>query len=511
MNLPKRVLHVVFLLTLFAFYTTETQAQIDLPATESPQRQADSHKDPQPADEIEELKVKVNQLEKLVEQQQRLLMAMEKRLGDVEGKGSTAEQTPAKSIADAKVTDSPPINSRSLNGKPSPVTTSKAHKENLNDIPLAGWSNHPFLQNAEGTATLNFTGGAQLDYRGYQTGEHPPDTFLIRRMRLGVEGKLAKYFDYRILAELADTKGTLVRDAFISIHHSDKFQLRFGQFKQPFGQEELLAYSNLDFVERSMADNLVPSRSPGIMAFGFLNKGTVEYYVGAFNGKGIQTPNNNDTPEGSVRLRFTPWKNKQGSMFKNFAFGGAFTSGRDENGESIVGSTESRSFTFYKPELVNGQITRANGEVSWILRQAAIRAEYDQVNQEREGLGVNGVNLPGVVAKAFMTQFTYVLTGEHKGENGAVLPNRNLFGDDGNATGFGAWELKARFARLQIADGTAKSNHAESIYFGANWYLNRFVKYVLDFGIERFNDPLRSPSPKDKNYFVTLSRIQFSF
>jgi hypothetical protein len=41
--------------------------------------------------------------------------------------------------------------------------------------------------------------------------------------------------------------------------------------------------------------------------------------------------------------------------------------------------------------------------------------------------------------------------------------------------------------------------------------MNRFIKYMLDFGIERFNDPLRSPSPKDKNYFVTLSRIQFTF
>jgi phosphate-selective porin OprO and OprP len=509
MNLLKRCISVVFLPILITFCSIQIQAQSDAPASERPQRQADSHKDPSPPDDLELLKSKVNQLEKLVEQQQRLLTAMERRLGEVEGKNS-AEPASAKSIAEAKVPDSPPVTSRSINIKPSPTATSKTAKEHVNQ-PVAGWGNRPFLQNEDGSATLNFIGGMQLDYRGYQAGDHPPDTFLVRRMRLGVEGKLAKYFDYRILTELADTRSTLVRDAFISIHRTDKFQLRFGQFKQPFGQEELLSYSSLDFVERSMADNLVPSRSPGIMAFGFLNQGTVEYYVGAFNGKGIQTPNNTDTPEGNLRLRFTPWKNRQGSLFKNFAFGGAFSSGRDENGDSIIGQTESRSFTFYKPELVNGQIIRANGELSWILRQAAIRAEYDQVNQEREGLGINGVNLPGIVSKAFMTQFTYVVTGEHKAENGAVIPSRQLFGNEGQPSGFGAWELKARFARLQISDSTAKSNHAESIYFGANWYLNRFVKYVLDFGIERFNDPLRSPNPKDKNYFVTLSRIQFSF
>ena len=72
-------------------------------------------------------------------------------------------------------------------------------------------------------------------------------------------------------------------------------------------------------------------------------------------------------------------------------------------------------------------------------------------------------------------------------------------------------ELKFRFADLQISDGTVKSNRAQTIYFGPNWYLNRYVKYLLDLGFERFNDPLRSPNPRDRNYFVVLSRVQVVF
>jgi hypothetical protein len=34
---------------------------------------------------------------------------------------------------------------------------------------------------------------------------------------------------------------------------------------------------------------------------------------------------------------------------------------------------------------------------------------------------------------------------------------------------------------------------------------------VLDLGFERFNDPARSPNPRDKNFFVVLSRIQVAF
>ena len=149
---------------------------------------------------------------------------------------------------------------------------------------------------------------------------------------------------------------------------------------------------------------------------------------------------------------------------------------------------------------------RANGEFAWTLGPATIRAEYDQTNQERKNLGDNQTSLPGIVAKGFMSQFTYLLTGESKSDSGAVTPKRDVF-----ENGFGAWELKARYAKLQIADGSAKSNQAETIYVGTNWYLNRYVRYLFDLGIERFNDPLRSPRPIDKNYLVVLSRIQLVF
>ena len=91
------------------------------------------------------------------------------------------------------------------------------------------------------------------------------------------------------------------------------------------------------------------------------------------------------------------------------------------------------------------------------------------------------------------------------------MPRRDLFSRDGGAAGFGAWELKGRYDRLQISDSTANSNRAESLFFGVNWYLNRFVRYVLDLGFERFNDPLRSPRPDGKNFFVVLSRMQVTF
>jgi phosphate-selective porin len=104
-----------------------------------------------------------------------------------------------------------------------------------------------------------------------------------------------------------------------------------------------------------------------------------------------------------------------------------------------------------------------------------------------------------------------MVTGEEKPDSAPVTPKRNLFGDGNNTSGWGAWELKFRYSNLQFTDGTPKSNRADTIYFGPNWYPNRFLKYLLDFGFERFKDPVRSPKPGDKNYFVVLSRIQIAF
>ena len=479
--------------------------------------QAASKGESREADQIDELKAKIEQLQMLVERQQRALAEMEGRLQKVEEKDKAAATVSASSKRDA-VTDAA-LRSESEatvaeplpeNGSPTSGGAAKAQeKPGL----IAGWDKdgHAFIRSADGNFETNIAGYGHFDFRGYQSGDHPPNTFLIRRARLGVEGKLYRYFDYKIQAEFADSNGTSLRDLFVNFHRTDKFQLRFGQFKEPFSQEQLLPATSLDFVERSLANALAPDRSPGIMASGVFNKGVFEYQVGAFNGKGLGNLNDNGTPETVARLRFAPWKKGQSFWAKGLAFGGAYAQGRGQVGESVRGQTESRSFTFFNPVPIKGKTTRANGEMAWLLGPASLRAEYIQTNEERDNLGPGGTNLPGVVAKGYMAQFTYMLTGETKLDGKPINPKRNLFDRENGKTGFGAWELKVRYSNLQIADATPNSNRAGSVYFGANWYLNSFVKYQLDFGFEQFEDLLRTPNPGDRNFFVVLSRVQLAF
>jgi phosphate-selective porin OprO/OprP len=479
---------------------TSASAQAPQEKPNPPQRESDA---------LQLLNARIEKLESLIERQQRTLLEMQRRLDEANG---AARIVPASSTLPESSDVASALHSTSVKTTQSPKA-SLATNQATQDKPqvVAGWGkDHPFLRSENGAFETQIGGYGQLDFRGYGSGDHPPNTFLVRRARISLEGKLERYFDFRIEGDFADT-ATALRDMYVNIHRIDEFQLRFGQFRVPISQEEMRSDNLQDFVERSLVNNLVPSRSPGVGASGSINKGVFEYQLGAWNGKGLLVANNNGTPETALRVRFNPWKHSESFLAKGFLFGGAVTQGRSAAGLSVRGLTESRSFTFFAPDTINGKYTRANAEMTWMLGPASIRAEYDQTNQHRDNLGIGGRNLPGVVAKGYMAQMTYLVTGEEKPEVGIVAPRNNLFSDGSGRQGLGAWELKFRYSNLQIADGTPKSNRAETFYFGTNWYLNRFVRYVLDLGIERFKDPARTPKLGENNLFVVLSRIQLAF
>lgn len=504
--------------------------------------------------EIDRLRTEMDALHALLEEQTQAIGALQKRLDEIQAAGtSTPRVSPAVDRAEtggpvavantttlaSEVVRVPPSSTQpntglSLGGHPAtsnlqpatvsaqpatdtaqpatttvqPATATVQAKHGL----LAGWGDdHAFIRNESGSFETDFLGYSQLDFRGYSAGNHPPihppNTFIVRRARMAMEGKIDTYFEFRIEGDFADTNSTLLRDFYVNIHRIDQFVMRFGQTRQPFSQEEMRSDNFQEFVERSLVNNLAPSRSPGVMAYGKLGDGIFEYQTGAFNGKGLLALNNNGTPDTALRLRFNPWRHNDNFWLKGLIFGGAYSQGRNLNGQSIKGVTPSQ-ITFFQPDTVNGRLYRANGELTWLLGPAALRAEFDQSNQLRENLGPRGGNLPGVIAKGYMAQFTYLLTGEDQPDIGYVVPKRPLFdrGADGR-TGLGAWQLKVRYDNLQIIDGSPKSNRAHTIYFGPNWYMNRWVRYVLDLGIEQFNHPANALTPVQR-YFIVLSQIQ---
>jgi hypothetical protein len=83
-----------------------------------------------------------------------------------------------------------------------------------------------------------------------------------------VEGRLERYFDYKVEGDFADTNSTLLRDLYGRIHRTDAFQVTFGQFRVPISQEEMIRYSSGTLSKRSMVNSLVLQPKPRLDGLG---------------------------------------------------------------------------------------------------------------------------------------------------------------------------------------------------------------------------------------------------
>ncbi len=184
----------------------------------------------------------------------------------------------------------------------------------------AGWNGeHFFIRSADGQFSISPYGYVDTDYRAYTDG--PANTFLVRRARFGFQGFYGKYFDFALLTDANSTSGAIVRDVYLNTKIKPEIQFQAGQFKEPFAQELSTGATNLDFVERGLQALLYPSvvtafRSPGITLHGDIDHGAVQYFLGAFNGRGGVTAAVVNEPEIVGRVRLYPWRNTKSVWWK---------------------------------------------------------------------------------------------------------------------------------------------------------------------------------------------------
>jgi hypothetical protein len=410
------------------------------------------------------------------------------------------------------------------------------------DAPLtAGWNGeHFFIRSLDGQFSISPYGYVDNDYRAYKGDGAPADTFVLRRARFGFQGHYGSHFDFALLTDAASTTGSVVRDVYLNVRIRPEFQFQAGQFKTPFAQESGTGATNLDFVERGFTALLYPSaasafRSPGIAFHGDIAGGIMQYWVGAFNGKGYAQVNTTNQAEVIGRLRFYPWRKTNSEWFKALAFGGSIDRSRSRGlsgDQSFNGTIPGSAYDFFPTFAINGPIQRYNGEFTYIKSAFALRGEFDQLNMSRNNTGseqeggLGFVSLPSIIAKAWNIGATYLLTGESQPENGTPRVRHPLFGPDtpgGKGRGWGAFGVGARYMGIHANEPGANfldyytpgfvptyNYHTDEITMGLTWYPNYWVKYQVNLGIDQLKDP-STIGAVPQNYYVVLQQLQFRF
>jgi phosphate-selective porin OprO and OprP len=368
------------------------------------------------------------------------------------------------------------------------------------------------LQSANGDNRLVLGLTLQLDGR-FPLGdpESPPATFSIRKMRPTFSGRVAKYFDFRVMPDFGGGTVTL-QDAYFDLRVSPKFRLRTGKDKTPVGYEVLLSDPYLLFPERSLASLLSPNRDVGLQVQGDLSP-RFSYSGGVFNGIPDGVTSTSDDTNGAkdlaARIVWRPFRSTtaQAGALSGLGFHVGGSAGKQQGTlpsfRTLGGLTY---FSYATDALASGPRDRISPAVFYYHRTFGGYAEYTRSTQD---VLANGL-ITTVTNRGWELTGSCVLTGDDVSDHG-VRPRHNLDPQNGY---WGAFQIAARYSELQIDPdafsqglASATSNQrARSVTVGANWYPNTFIKYLATFERTAMDGGV---GPRHENIFYLRAQLLF--
>lgn len=378
---------------------------------------------------------------------------------------------------------------------------------------LSGFS----IKSADQNFTLKIGADLQVDNRtfsGEGSGAYTNST-VLRRVRPTFSGTVYKYFDYYFRPDFG-LGTTVIYDAYMETNYFQWAKLRVGKFKPPVGLERLQSDDDTNFVERGLPTLLVPSRDIGYQVSGNLLKNRVNYAVGVFNGvpdNGLSDASASNHRDYAARLFLTPFARSGGEgPLSGLGFGVGATSG-NVDGEALpsyktVG--QNTFMTFNSGVVEMGHRTRLAPALHYYAGSFGLFSEYGVTT---EGLQKGSVR-HDFAFRAWQVQATYILTGERKSYF-SPTPRRAFDPRNGQ---WGAVELAARVGNFSAETGLygygfldpTKSPRAVREWVGgANWYLNRLVRFTIDYGNSNFTGgAIGGNRPSER---VLLTRFQINF
>jgi phosphate-selective porin len=331
------------------------------------------------------------------------------------------------------------------------------------------------------------------------------DRFRLRRVRINLTGDFAENFDFKVEGDFENSDGINANrdafsgtDIFINWHQFAEANVKAGQWKAPFGLEQLTPDPTLIIIERSLPTGAItPERQIGVQVWGkpFTNiwpaqKDLLTYYAGIFNGNGRNvTVNDNNNFMYVGRLELLPWQGKLLGQNSSLKLGADVLNSRDDKGTNISQSLNLlvNSDGSLSPFTLPGADERTAWSVdAWFnLGPFDLIGEYFQ--EKVNGRTVNGVP-PGFAD--FTTNGFYV-TGAYY-----LIPKK----------------LQAAVRWEQLNPGQKGNDGIHSITGGLNYYIHGDDLKLMANYIHTWSD-FRQANPQfgDDQFDEVIVRLQLMF
>ncbi len=375
-----------------------------------------------------------------------------------------------------------------------------------------------------GFIQANFEDGDVSAFEGRFGLSALKDRFRLRRARINLTGDFAEQFDFKIegdfeqsdaaitalkSVDLKTGKTTTVSnstrtefsgtDIFVNWHAIPEANIKVGQWKAPFGLEQLTPDTKLFTIERSLPTGaLTPERQIGVQLWGkpLTNvwpeeKELVTYYAGIFNGNGRNfNTNDNNNFMYVGRIELLPWHGKLFGQASSLKLGADILNSRDDAGTNISQALN------LKVNAADGSLTSftlpgADERTAWSLDAWLTIGPFDLIGEylqeDVDGRTVNGV-APGFA--------DFEPSGGYIQGSYFIIPNK--------VQAVVKWE--------ELNPGQFGSDGIHSITGGLNYYIHGdSIKLMANY-VHTWSD-FRSAHPKsgDNEFNEALMRLQLMF
>jgi Phosphate-selective porin O and P len=356
-----------------------------------------------------------------------------------------------------------------------------------------------------GFIQVNAEGGQAFAFNGNFGQTEIKDRFRLRRARINLTGDFAEQFDFKMEGDFVASDGLSnnrlafeATDIWANWHQFPAAQIKVGQYKAPFGLEQLTPDTLLYTIERTLPTGAItPERQIGVELWGqpFTSiwpeqKNLLTYHAGIFNGNGRNISVNDNNEFMYVgRLELQPFA---GQIFGQKSFlklGGDGLWSRDAAGTNI--STAGNLLVNTDGSLSPFNLPSADERAAWSVDAWLEVGPFDLIGeylQEHvEGRTVNGV---APTFSNFTTDGFYV-TGAY-----FLIPNK----------------LQAVVQWQYLNPGQKGNDGLYSILGGLNYYiLGDNLKLMVNY-IHTWSD-FRQANPEfgEDQFDEVLGRLQLMF
>ncbi len=287
----------------------------------------------------------------------------------------------------------------------------------------------------------------------------------FRRARLFVSGKAFDEWRYRLEYDFSADHDYKIKSAWVGYNGFKPVTIRAGNVLVPFSLEEMTSSNNITFMERALPNAFASSYKVGVLMNTYGEKWSAA--AGLFDGN-IR----NGSKDGwgvAGRLTFAPVREKRSVLH----LGGAVeyrepdevnfnTRPESHLAERLAGTGTLRD--------IDSTIT-AGLEAAVVRGSLSLQGEYMQAsverNRQRSDPDFSGWYLYG----------SWFITGEHRRYNS----KKGNFKQIRPKSGYGAWELAARYSEVDLEDSGVTGGEEQNITLGLNWYLNRHIRFMANY------------------------------